>query len=66
VTLSEMLKEVRDRGWMVGCHNDYMLNGKQFTYWMFTHAASGKYVHGEGETDERAVEIAMSLMPHRP
>ena len=60
-----MLKEIRARGWMVACHNDYRWHGTFMTFWLFTHP-SGHWVKGEGGTDEEAVAKAMSLMRHRP
>lgn len=35
MTLIEMLKDLRDGGWMVAVHNDYRNNGKLFTFWLF-------------------------------
>ena len=49
-----MLYCLRKEGWLVGVHNDYKLNGKFMTFWLFTHP-SGRYLKGEGETDEAAV-----------
>lgn len=66
MNLIDMLKEIRARGWRVGCHNDYTSNGTRFTFWLFTHPGSGKFANGEGETDELAVERAMAMMAHRP
>lgn len=39
---------------MVAVHNDYVLNGRRFTFWIFTHP-SGRYVKGEGSTDAEAL-----------
>jgi hypothetical protein len=39
---------------MVAVHNDYWLNGKFMTFWLFTHP-TGVFVKGEAETDEEAL-----------
>jgi len=52
--MNEILRRIRSLGWMVGAHNDYRINGKYMTYWMFTHS-EGIYVKGEAETDESAL-----------
>lgn len=54
MTLPEMLADLRTHGWMVAVHNDYRVAGKFQTFWLFTHP-DGKYVKGEGSTDEAAV-----------
>lgn len=59
-----MLKEIRARGWMVACHNDYKWHGTLMTFWLFTHP-NGQWVKGEGVTDEEALVNAMALMRHR-
>jgi len=39
---------------MVAVHNDYRLNGKAHTFWLFTHP-NGRWVKGEGKTDNEAL-----------
>lgn len=41
---------------MVAVHNDYRLRGETFTFWLFTHDASGRFVRGEGHTDREALK----------
>lgn len=47
--------DIRAQGWMVAVHNDYKLNGVDHTFWLFTNR-EGKYVKGEGFTDEEALD----------
>lgn len=56
MNLSEMLKKMRDEGWMVAVHNDYRLNGEAFTFWLFTNFRNNTFVQGEAKTDEEALE----------
>ena len=53
-TLEDLLNGLRSAGWSVAAHNDYRLNGKSYTFWLFTHD-NGRYFKGEGETDVEAV-----------
>ncbi len=53
------LAELRERGWRVAVHNDYRQHGEDFTFWLFTHP-SGRWVKGEGATDEEALEEALA------
>lgn len=57
--LEDLLKRLRQSGWMVAVHNDYRLDGVDgsFTFWLFTHGA-GVFVRGEGRTDCDAVRAA--------
>lgn len=50
-----VLNDIRAAGWSVAVHNDYRSNGKQYTFWLFTHA-NGRWVKGEGATDAEALE----------
>jgi len=54
----EMLNALRSEGWMVAVHNDYRQGGKLHTFWLFTHH-SGRYIKGEGKTDEEAIRRAI-------
>lgn len=63
MNLSEMLKKLRDEGWMVAVHNDYRLNGEPFTFWLFTNMVKGTFVQGEAKTDEEALrDIRIELL----
>lgn len=53
------VKGLRDKGWMVAVHNDYRQNGVFHTFWLFTHP-DGRWIKGEGPTDEAAVNQAAS------
>lgn len=52
----DIAAEMRERGWAVAVHNDYRLNGVAHTFWLWTHAESGRFVKGEGHTDAEALE----------
>ncbi len=58
-TETQTLDDLRAKGWMVAVHNDYRLNGKPYTFWLFTHP-SGRWIKGEGETDAQAIADASS------
>lgn len=45
--------DIRACGWAVAAHNDYRLDGKPHTFWLFTQA--GRAVKGEGRTDKEAL-----------
>lgn len=50
--------DLREEGWMVAVHNDYRLEGKSFTFWLFTKSIDGS-LHaekGEGRTDADALD----------
>lgn len=53
-TLEDLLHRLRVTGWSVAVHNDYRLNGKAHTFWLFTHDG-GRFLKGEGETDTEAL-----------
>lgn len=52
--------DIREAGWMVAVHNDYRLNGKFYTFWLFTSTAitddlTKASVQGEGQSDAIAL-----------
>lgn len=49
---------IRKEGWSVAVHNDYWLGKIRMTFWLFTHP-SGRFVRGEGRTDESACGKAL-------
>lgn len=49
------LTELRSAGWSVAVHNDYRKYGRLMTFWLLTNP-NGRYVKGEGLTDEEALE----------
>ena len=52
--------DIRAAGWMVAVHNDYRLNGKLYTFWLFT--KDDRAVKGEGKSDADALnEIRRKL-----
>lgn len=54
--------DIRAAGWNVAVHNDYRLHGKPHTFWLFTHAESGRFVKGEGASDAEALrEVRLIL-----
>jgi len=56
--LEHMLGELRGCGWLVATHNDDILDGKFCTFWLFTHS-NGKYIKGEGGSDQEAGAAAL-------
>jgi len=61
MTLSEelfirQLRELRAENWRVAVHNDYHLDGKLYTFWLFIHP-SGRWLKGESTTDAEAVDL---------
>ena len=63
-SVSKALSRLRKAGWMVAVHNDYNLNGKKHTFWLFTHR-SGVWAKGEGRTDRRALAAAEAQVAER-
>lgn len=53
---------IRERGWVVAVHNDYVLGrgkaARRMTFWLFTNPETGRFVRGEGSTDAEACERA--------
>lgn len=54
IDLAERLRRIRAEGWRVAVHNDYRLDGRDCTFWLFTHP-DGRWVKGEGGTDADAL-----------
>lgn len=54
--MTEILAELRKAGWRVAVHNDYAQDGKDMTFWLFTHE-SGLFIKGEASTDLGALRI---------
>jgi oligoribonuclease len=50
--------DIRGKGWSVGVHNDYRLNEKPHTFWLFT--KDDYQVKGEGVTDREALNLVRS------
>ncbi|HVQ44536.1 MAG TPA: hypothetical protein VMT30_06225 [Candidatus Saccharimonadia bacterium] len=48
--------DIRAAGWCVAVHNDYRLADVPMTFWLFTHAETGRFVQGEGCTDAQALD----------
>lgn len=59
------LAQLRGCGWSVAVHNDYRLDGRRLTFWLFTHP-SGWWAKGEGTTDFEALEQVISEAKSRP
>jgi len=47
--------DLRDQGWWVACHNDYMIDRDRRTFWLLT--KGNKCVQGRGPTDAIALNI---------
>lgn len=61
----DLLARLRKLGWEVAIHNDYRIEGERFTFWLFTHNHSGKFIKGEGKGDLEALSNAMALALER-
>lgn len=48
---SEIVDDLRSRGWRVAVHNDYMFYGKLHTFWLFTNIEQRRFIKGEAKTD---------------
>jgi len=57
--------DIREKGWFVAVHNDYVINAGRMTFWLFTHPESGRFVKGEGPTDEQALDLVRSRIDGR-
>ena len=55
VLTEKRIDYLRSLGWMVAVHNDYKQNGEFHTFWLLTYP-DGKYLKGEGKTDEEALK----------
>ena len=57
MNLQEMLYRLRGWNWLVAVHNDFnVMDGKVYTFWLFTNTDSGRFVKAEGESDTHCVE----------
>ena len=55
MAIQSILSELREDGWRVAVHNDYMLNGELHTFWLFTF---GNWcAKGEAKDDYTALRI---------
>lgn len=61
---TRILAQMRSEGWTVAVHNDYELDRKPMTFWLFTHP-SGVWAKGEGWTDYDALLCAQSQADQR-
>jgi hypothetical protein len=52
--------DIRGNGWIVAVHNDYRLDGHNFTFWLFT--KNGHAVKGEGRSDAEALNIVRATI----
>lgn len=53
-----VLYHIRADGWTVAVHNDYRLNGRHYTFWLFTKTLPCGVtvaVKGEGQADQQAL-----------
>jgi hypothetical protein len=53
--MKHTLERLRACGWMVAVHNDYLKGKKLFTFWLMTRA-DGRFLKGEGATDDIALD----------
>lgn len=62
---TDILRKLRDSGWMVAIHNDYRLSGNDYTFYLFTHPF-GVWIKGEGRTDLDALSMALASAETHP
>lgn len=54
--------DLRELGWLVAVHNDYRINGIEYTFWLLT--KGNECIKGEGRTDADALNwIRLALQP---
>lgn len=61
--MEQKLSSLRLRGWRVAVHNDYQLGGKFHTFWLLTHP-NGRWIKGEGTSDDEALQRACDDAAH--
>lgn len=61
--VTRALARLREYGWSVAVHNDYRLDGKPMTFWLFTHPG-GRWAKGEGATDAEALDAVFEMVMH--
>lgn len=47
------LHELRQLGFTVAIHNDYRWHAQPYSFWLLTHAASGRFIKAEGPYDPK-------------
>lgn len=52
--------DIRAAGWAVAVHNDYMKDGRKWTFWLFT--KNNLAVKGEAQSDNEALDIVRVLI----
>ena len=57
----ETAEAMHEAGWSVAVHNDYRLNGRRMTFWLWTHP-SGRWLKGEGQTDDEALAQCVAAL----
>lgn len=56
LTIDGKLEYLRERGWTVAIHNDYQLGPQRFSFWLFTHKKSGRFLKEEDKMDAKALD----------
>jgi hypothetical protein len=54
------LKNLRKRGWRVAVHNDYMLDNRLHTFWLFTASHGPYFAKGESTEDFYALNQVLA------
>ena len=54
--------DLRQLGWWVAVHNDYLLDGERYTFWLLTNPEDGTFLKGEGWTDQEALDQIRELI----
>jgi hypothetical protein len=58
--ISAILKQLRDRGWLVAVHNDYLKDGRVHTFWLFTASHGPYFAKGESTDDYYALNQVLN------
>jgi hypothetical protein len=65
-SIAGALAVFRAMGWTVAVHNDYRQHGRLMTFWLLTHAESGRFAKGEGYTDAEALAAVSRAVQELP
>lgn len=58
--IERLLSNLRDLGYLVAVHNEYVVDGVVHAFWLFTNTGTGRFVKGEGITNGLAITEALA------
>lgn len=56
--METILARMKELGWLLAIHNDYVQGGKVCAFWLFTRH-DGRFVKGEGPGDIMGLEFCL-------